>query len=132
MKINILNLIRYKIHKDYTKSRLFIPSHYESILFDECSEDALRPFKIKHETAIPDGFYELEVTWSPKFKKDMVLIKNVDGFSGIRFHYGIDQNWTSGCILHSSKEKEIELINKIANWRDPTYLSIVTEPDIFK
>lgn len=51
------------------------------------------------DTIIPCGTYPLEVTYSPKFRKFLPELKNVQSRSGIRIHMG---NWikdSSGCIL---------------------------------
>lgn len=74
-------------------------------------EDVARApgFKIKKETAIPEGKYKCRVTNSPRFGRALPLIYNTniytvsDGrgvmFSGIRIHNGINHNHTEGCIL---------------------------------
>lgn len=62
-------------------------------------EDLPRPEKIKGETAIPAGTYSVEITWSPRFKRDLPLVKNVPGFEGIRFHAGNTERDTDGCLL---------------------------------
>ena len=54
---------------------------------------------IPGETAIPFGFYHGQVTYSPAFKREMPLIKNVPGFNGIRIHGGNNIDDTYGCIL---------------------------------
>ena len=55
--------------------------------------------KIKHETAIPEGLYEVKVTYSPRFKRQMPQILNVPGFTGVRIHGGNTHLNTSGCPL---------------------------------
>lgn len=59
--------------------------------------------KIYGNTAIPYSLkgkpYKLKVTYSPAFDMDMVLIKNVKHFSGIRFHWGATIKNTEGCPL---------------------------------
>lgn len=62
-------------------------------------EDLVRPEKIKGKTAIPAGKYSVEVTWSPRFKRDLPLVRDVPGFEGIRFHAGNTDADTEGCIL---------------------------------
>lgn len=64
-------------------------------------EDELRAdgVKVKAETAIEAGEYEFEVTYSPRFKRDMILIKDVPRFEGIRIHGGNDEGDTEGCPL---------------------------------
>lgn len=55
--------------------------------------------KIKGTSAIPRGTYKLTVSYSNRFKKNMVELLNVPGFSGIRVHGGNTNEDTEGCIL---------------------------------
>ena len=59
------------------------------------------------------GIYNLEINYSPKFKKDLPLIYN-DEFTanrGFRIHQGNSFNDTNGCILVGIKDKDNHLIN---------------------
>lgn len=62
-------------------------------------EDAVRPEKIRGETAIPYGKYEIDVTWSPKFHTYLPILLNVPGFDGVRIHPGNTTDDTEGCLL---------------------------------
>ena len=62
--------------------------------------------KIKGETAIPTGIYEVTITYSPKYKKMMPLVNNVKGYSGIRIHSGNTAKDTEGCLI-VGKNKEV-------------------------
>lgn len=55
--------------------------------------------KIPGETAIPEGKYEVRVTWSPRFKRHLPLLIDVPGFDGIRIHPGNSHRDSSGCLL---------------------------------
>jgi hypothetical protein len=55
--------------------------------------------KVKHETAIPTGRYEIAVTFSERFKKPLPLLLNVTGYEGVRIHPGNTEENTSGCLL---------------------------------
>ena len=49
--------------------------------------------------AIPEGWYKIQVTRSPKFGRLLPLLYYVPGFDGIRIHAGNNRDHTSGCIL---------------------------------
>ena len=99
-------LIRFP-ERHLTKGELF---HNNEHLCDTL-EDPVRDFnadgdledygedKIYGETAIPYGTYEMVVTYSPKFKKRMTLLKDVPHFSGIRVHWGRSIKNSLGCPL---------------------------------
>jgi len=58
--------------------------------------------KIYGKTAIPAGRYPVDITWSVKFQKKMLLVEGVPFFTGIRIHSGNDADDTLGCILVGS------------------------------
>lgn len=62
-------------------------------------EDVVREEKIKGETAVPVGTYEIAITFSNKFKKYLPLLMNVPNFEGVRIHPGNRPEDTEGCIL---------------------------------
>ena len=62
-------------------------------------EDIERPVKIKGQTAIPVGRYEIEWAWSPHFKKQVLMLKDVPNFDRIYLHAGTKHEDTEGCIL---------------------------------
>ena len=71
----------------------------EGKFFGYCLEDAVRPTKIKGKTAIPAGKYEVVVTMSNRFKREMPLLVNVPNYEGIRIHGGNTHLDTDGCLL---------------------------------
>lgn len=101
-----LLLVRDKYSEQTTLGKLYIEGKY----FGETLEDTVRATGVKviHHTAIPSGRYQLLVTHSSRFKRDMVLISNQKDlalmnngirFTGIRMHGGNTHVNTSGCPL---------------------------------
>lgn len=91
----------------YTIGRLYVDGDYlcETLedtdrgLKSDMSEEEIKRIKVKGATAIPTGRYKVEITYSPRFKKQMPLVLNVKGFDGIRIHPGNTAKDTEGCIL---------------------------------
>ena len=75
---------------------------------------------------IPEGKYELKMTWSPRFQKMMPLVNNVPGRSGIRIHTGTIPEHSTGCILVTPRGKEVinDLLIKYAKKDEKVYLNI--------
>lgn len=71
--------------------------------------------KIKGETAIPIGRYQITWTYSPRFKKMLPLLKCVPGFEGIRIHSGNKAKDTEGCIL-CGRNTEVGTITNSRYW----------------
>ena len=79
----------------------------QSVCLDnDMEESEILKKKIKGQTAIPTGTYPVKITYSPKYKKNMPLIENVKGYSGIRIHSGNTHKDTEGCVL-VGKNKEV-------------------------
>lgn len=94
-----LLLVRIFKGEKYTIGKLYVDGKY----FCDTLEDKVRDLpiekKVMHETAIPDGKYEVRITYSPKFKRNLPLLLGVPYFTGIRIHRGNTPGNTSGCIL---------------------------------
>ena len=114
-----LKLIRKYRKTDYTIGILYINNEYfceilEDIdrgLKDSMSLEEIKKIKIKDQTCIPYGKYQILMTYSPKYKKIMPLINNVKGFEGIRIHSGNTNKDTSGCLLPGFNKIKGQVIN---------------------
>jgi hypothetical protein len=62
-------------------------------------EDTKNAIKIAGQTRIPAGIYEIKLTYSNRFQKNMLEICKVPGFTGIRIHPGNTNEDTEGCLL---------------------------------
>lgn len=109
-----LTVLRIANKPTYTIGKLYIDGCYycdvledtDRGLDDDMEESEILKKKIKGQTAIPTGTYPVKITYSPKYKKNMPLIENVKGYSGIRMHSGNTHKDTEGCLL-VGKNKEV-------------------------
>ena len=113
-----LLLERKYIKPEYCIGRLYINGEF----FCNTLEDTIRDinkngtfdcgeFKISGHTAIPYGTYEVQVTYSPKFKRELPLLLDVPSFTGIRIHRGNTKEDSSGCILVGENTKKGMVLN---------------------
>ena len=102
-----LKLERKYRSNNYCIDKLYINGKYFSDaledpdrgLTDTMSLEEIQKIKIKGNTCIPYGTYNVTITYSPRFKKNLPLINNVKGFDGIRIHSGNTPQDTEGCLL---------------------------------
>lgn len=98
-----LRLIREPTIDGATLGVLFVDGAFQCFTL----EDAIREqpgvpverWKQAGTTAIPAGAYDVAVTWSPKFQRNLPEVTPVPGFTGIRIHTGNRPADTAGCIL---------------------------------
>lgn len=119
LKYQMELLLERKYLKDnYTIGNLYINGKY----FCNILEDKVRDInkngyfdglecKIKNYTAIPYGEYEIKVTYSPKFKRELPLLLDVKHFEGIRIHRGNTPNDSSGCLIPGENTKKGMVLN---------------------
>ncbi|WP_207426610.1 DUF5675 family protein [Pedobacter sp. SYSU D00535] len=96
-----LKLVRSVFNPKSTFGKLFVNGEF----FAYTCEDTVRDLKadcsgkIKNQTAIRDGRYEVVLSYSNRFKKYLPLLLNVKCFEGIRIHGGNTAEDSEGCIL---------------------------------
>ncbi|HMG36041.1 MAG TPA: DUF5675 family protein [Blastocatellia bacterium] len=91
----LLNLTRSVFTDKSTTGDLAVDGTFEAFTL----EDVARPKKIKHQTCVPSGRYQVIINHSERFNRDLPLLVNVPGFEGIRIHPGNTDKDTSGCVL---------------------------------
>ena len=116
--------------ESYTIGKMYLNGEY----FCDTLEDAIRPVKIPNETAIPAGIYKVEVTYSPRFKRNLPLLVDVPNYTGIRIHEGSNKDHTSGCILvgfntskgilSDSRKTSDQLTEKLKSLSEPIEIEI--------
>lgn len=102
-----IKLVRIAFKDTYTIGKLYVDGVYfcdtiedkDRGLDDSMTVREILNKKVKGETAIPTGHYNIEITYSPKYKRMMPLLIGVKGYSGIRIHSGNTAKDTEGCLL---------------------------------
>ena len=102
-----IKLIRKYFKDTYTIGKLYIDGAYfcdviedkDRGLYDSMGTGEVLATKKYCETAIPYGTYKVKITYSPKYKRNMPLLLNVNGFEGIRIHSGNTAKDSCGCLI---------------------------------
>ena len=108
-----LKLVRIALKEAYTIGDLYVDGKWfcnviedkDRGLDDSMTVREILNKKVKGETAIPTGHYNIEITYSPKYKRMMPLLIGVKGYSGIRIHSGNTSKDTEGCLLVGKNTK---------------------------
>lgn len=88
-----------------------------NILEDKFRGNDLSKKKVPGETCIPEGNYEIKMTYSPSFKKELPKLLNVSFFDGIFIHAGNTPLDSRGCLL-TGMNKEIGKVLDSKIWLD--------------
>jgi hypothetical protein len=90
-----LKLKRFYTSPVDTLGILFINLAFSAFIIEDTKHD----IKIPGKTRIPAGRYRIRLTYSPKFKKNMLEVCDVPNFTGIRIHPGNTAEDTQGCLM---------------------------------
>lgn len=119
MELNVKRIAR----KDgYTIGRLFINNEYFCDTLEDTDRGLISTMqvneilakKVKAQTAIPTGKYDVILTFSPRFKRVLPLLLNVPGYQYIRVHNGNRPDSTEGCLLVGENKIKGQVINSRA------------------
>ena len=116
-----LKLNRIFLGDSYTIGKLYI----DEVYFSDTLEDKVRDLdkngklegpdekKVYGQTAIPYGTYEVVMTMSPRFKRILPRLLNVNSFEGILIHAGNYAKDTHGCILVGENKAKGAVLNSV-------------------
>lgn len=119
MELNVKRIAR----KDgYTIGRLFINNEYFCDTLEDTDRGLISTMqvneilakKVKAQTAIPTGKYDVILTFSPRFKRVLPLLLNVKCYEGVRVHAGNTNKDTEGCLLVGENKVKGQVINSRA------------------
>ena len=108
-----LTLKRIALKQTYTIGHLYIDGKYFCDTIEDKVRDLKKESKVKGQTAIPYGTYEVTWSYSPRFKKFTPRLQNVPQFSGVLIHSGNTAADTEGCIIVG----ENKVVGKVINSR---------------
>lgn len=96
----LLRVIRDVFTENYTGGKLYINNVYQCFTLEDVDRKLESGgVKIYGKTAIPRGKYTVLIGYSNRFKKQMIRVVGVSGYSGVLIHSGNTENDTDGCIL---------------------------------
>jgi hypothetical protein len=93
-----LTLDRKQLDPGFTIGDLYVDGVWECFTCEDTVRAPGAP-KVFGQTAIPAGRYEVVITPSPHFGRDLPLLVGVPGFDGVRIHPGNTAADTEGCVL---------------------------------
>lgn len=111
-----LDVVRTQFGKDATNGMLFVNGVFEAFTL----EDEVRDVKVKSETAIPLGEYEIKFRtvggfhtkytsrYGAAFHKGMLELQSVPGFQFILIHTGNTDEHTAGCLLIGETQQDLD------------------------
>jgi hypothetical protein len=108
-----LRVDRYKSTPEATLGKLYVDDVFECFTL----EDEFRAVKVKAETRIPAGTYQIKLRTEgthhqqyankfPDIHKGMLWLQNVPGFQFILIHIGNTEKDTEGCLLIGADRDE--------------------------
>jgi hypothetical protein len=101
-----VELIRYGLGWNSTLGKLLIDGKFTCYTV----EDEYRSLKVKGETCIPDGAYQLELrrhgamnakyaALYPRMHRGMIHIRDIPDFEYVQFHRGNSERDSAGCPI---------------------------------
>lgn len=142
----VFTLIRAYRKADYTIGRLYQNGQFVCNTVEDTDRGLnqfmtaaqVKKIKVAEKTAIPVGTYKLDVSMSPKFKRRLIHVLDVPGYTGIRVHRGTNADSSAGCLIvgenkikggvvNSAKYEEMltQTVDNALKNKDEVYLTII-------
>ena len=103
-----IKLVRKFLGDNFTEGKLFINNGFECYTVEDKDrklEKVGAEGKVQNKTCIPRGKYRVVISYSNRFKKNLIEVLGVPFFRGIRIHSGNSSEDTEGCIIVGSDNK---------------------------
>lgn len=117
---------------EYTIGRLFINGEFFCNTLEDTVRDLQKERKVKGQTAIPEGTYEVTLNViSPKYSKKanykfcearMPRLLGVPQFEGVLIHPGNSNKDAEGCLLVGENKVKGGLVNSFATFKRLWYI----------
>lgn len=132
-----LELRRKWLTERSTIGEMYVDGAFQCVVLEDRYRPPPEP-KVYGETCIPCGTYEVRITHSPRFGRDLPLLIGVPGFEGVRIHPGNTPADTEGCLLPGLRRDADQvfdsriafdaLIAKLMRAQGPIFITITVEP----
>lgn len=121
MELNLKLERKWKKEK-YTIGNLYVNGvFFSNVLEDtvrglrqDMTPEEIKKIKIHGQTAIPSGRYEIRMTLSARFRRQLPILLNVPGYAGVRIHPGNTDANTEGCLLPGKNDRVGQVSNSRA------------------
>ena len=111
-----LTVVRTQFGTDATNGLLFIDGIFECYTI----EDQYQAVKVMHETCVPEGLYDIQFRkvggfherYAKRYQNShygMLHLQDVPNFTYILIHAGNDSDDSSGCILTTSSQNDLDI-----------------------
>lgn len=114
------NLYCTGIELEGKKTRMIEEQFLCNILEDKFRGNDLSKKKVPGETCIPEGTYEIKLTYSPRFKRYLPQLMDVKFFEGVRIHSG---NYAGKETFFCTKKRE----NEFKTLESEEYIEVIDD-----
>lgn len=107
-----IRVVREPSLRGTTMGVVFVDGFFWAFSLEDAIRETHAPvesWKIPGVTAIPQGRYQVVLSWSPRFDRVLPELLKVPGFTGVRIHPGNTALDTEGCILVGIQRSEVLL-----------------------